>query len=44
METAIFGPGAIDQAHQPDEFLDMARIEPTRDILRAVITEICRPR
>ena len=43
METVIFGPGAIDQAHQPDEYLDMGRISPTIDILRRVITDVCRP-
>ena len=25
--TAVFGPGSIDQAHQPDEFIDLRQIE-----------------
>jgi acetylornithine deacetylase len=41
METVIFGPGAIDQAHQPDEYLDGARIAPSVDILRRVIADVC---
>jgi acetylornithine deacetylase len=41
METVIFGPGAIDQAHQPDEFLDGTRIDPTVAILRQVIQDVC---
>lgn len=44
METVIFGPGAIDQAHQPDEYLDMDRITPTVTILRDIIVEVCEPR
>ena len=44
METVIFGPGAIDQAHQPDEYLDGARIAPSVDILRRVIADVCAHR
>jgi acetylornithine deacetylase len=29
MDTIILGPGDIDQAHQPDEYLALDRIEPT---------------
>jgi len=43
METVIFGPGAIDQAHQPDEYLDTARIAPTVEVLRRLIAETCLP-
>ncbi len=43
METVIFGPGSIDQAHQPDEYLDMDRITPTVEVLRRVITDVCLP-
>ncbi len=37
METLILGPGHIDQAHQPDEFLRLDRVAPTVDILRNLI-------
>ncbi len=41
METVIFGPGSIDQAHQPDEYLVMDRITPAVDVIAQVIDEIC---
>ncbi len=42
METLILGPGNIAQAHQPDEYLELARIPPTLDLLRALIRQFCR--
>lgn len=41
METVIFGPGNIDQAHQPDEYLNANRIQPTIDLLSRVIDRYC---
>lgn len=41
METVIFGPGDIDQAHQPDEYLDVDRLQPTVDLLSKVIARYC---
>ncbi len=41
METVILGPGSIDCAHQPDEFLPLAAIRPTLDILRGLIGQFC---
>lgn len=41
METAIFGPGSIDQAHQPNEYLARAQIQPAQEILRQVIRRYC---
>ncbi|PCC98907.1 acetylornithine deacetylase [Halopseudomonas pelagia] len=41
MQTLILGPGDIDQAHQPDEFLAMDRIDPTVKILRGLIEKFC---
>ena len=41
METVIFGPGSIDQAHQPNEFLARDQIAPAEDILRQVISRYC---
>ena len=37
IETLILGPGHIDQAHQPDEFLRLDRVAPTVDILRNLV-------
>ena len=41
METVIFGPGSIDQAHQPDEYLDAEQIRPAEDALTALIARYC---
>jgi len=41
METIVLGPGDIAQAHQPDEYLELDRIRPTLDLLRALIQRFC---
>jgi acetylornithine deacetylase len=41
METVILGPGDIDQAHQPDEYLALDRLAPTIEILEQMINTIC---
>lgn len=41
VETVIFGPGDVAQAHQPNEYLPAERIPPTIDLLRALIREVC---
>lgn len=41
MQTVVLGPGDIDQAHQPDEYLAVDRIEPYVRLLRQAITELC---
>ncbi len=41
MDPVILGPGDIDQAHQPDEFLALARIAPTVEVLRGLIRRFC---
>jgi len=41
IETVILGPGDIAQAHQPDEFLALDRIEPTLTLLRRLIRRFC---
>ena len=43
METVILGPGSVDCAHQPDEFLPLAAIQPTLDILQGLIRRLCLP-
>ncbi len=41
IETVILGAGDIAQAHQPDEYVDLDRLEPMIDILKNMITEFC---
>jgi acetylornithine deacetylase len=41
METLVLGPGNIDQAHQPDEYLELKTIQPTLDLLRKFIYQFC---
>lgn len=41
MDTVVLGPGDIDQAHQPDEYLAEARIEPTLGLLGKLIERFC---
>lgn len=41
MDTVVLGPGDIAVAHQPDEQLPLARIDPMLDILRGVIERFC---
>ncbi|CCO44424.1 acetylornithine deacetylase [Vibrio nigripulchritudo SOn1] len=39
--TLVLGPGSIDQAHQPDEFLAFEFIDPTIKILDKAIHQYC---
>lgn len=41
IDTVILGPGNIDQAHQPDEFIDLDSIEPTVELLSQLIRKFC---
>ena len=41
MQTVIYGPGDIAQAHQPDEFLALERIQPTIAVLQKLIGQYC---
>ena len=41
METIVMGPGSIDQAHQPDEFIALDQIQPAVDTLKALIRKFC---
>ncbi len=40
-ETLVLGPGDIACAHQPDEYLELSRIEPTVTLLRDLIRHYC---
>ncbi|EON93456.1 acetylornithine deacetylase [Marinobacter lipolyticus SM19] len=41
LETLVMGPGSIDQAHQPDEFLELSQLDPTVRILNGLIKQFC---
>lgn len=41
MDTIIMGPGNIDQAHQPDEYMSTNMIEPCIDVLQKMINHHC---
>lgn len=41
MEAVIFGPGGIETAHQPDEHLVIASLQPTIDTLAALVRRFC---
>lgn len=40
-DSVVFGPGDIDLAHQPNEYLDLRQIDPTKDALNALIDRFC---
>lgn len=42
METIVMGPGSIDRAHQPDEYLELDQLQPCIDLLRRCIGYYCR--
>lgn len=39
--TLLLGPGSIEQAHQPDEFLSLDFVEPTKALLTKLIQHFC---
>ena len=41
METIVMGPGSIDQAHQPNEFLARDQINPAISMIRDFIIKFC---
>jgi len=41
MDTVILGPGSIDQAHQPDEYIEMNQLEPAMRIIRDLVKRFC---
>jgi acetylornithine deacetylase len=40
-DTLVLGPGSIEQAHQPDEYISLEYVEPTVTLLRNFIRHIC---
>ncbi len=41
METVVMGPGSIDQAHQPNEYIDCRQINPAIDLIKGLIRQFC---
>ena len=41
METVVLGPGSINQAHQPNEFIALPMLDPTTELLQKMIHAIC---
>jgi acetylornithine deacetylase len=41
MDTIVIGPGYIDQAHQPDEYLPLAHIQPGIALISRLIQRFC---
>lgn len=41
METLVLGPGSIDQAHQPNEFMDLDQITPMQTVIRSLVERYC---
>jgi acetylornithine deacetylase len=40
-DTLVLGPGSIEQAHQPDEFISLDYVAPTVKVLRQFIQSVC---
>lgn len=41
METVVMGPGSIEQAHQPNEYIEQRQIQPAIDLIRNLIQQLC---
>ena len=41
IDTVVMGPGSIDQAHQPDEYLAVDAINPAVNVLSGLIKRFC---
>ncbi|WP_446470067.1 acetylornithine deacetylase [Xenorhabdus stockiae] len=39
--TIVLGPGSIEQAHQPDEYIEVSMIEPTRKLIAQIVEHFC---
>lgn len=40
-DVVVLGPGDIAQAHQPDEYLSLARFNPTRELVGELVARLC---
>lgn len=41
IETVVLGPGSIDQAHQPNEYLSKNQINPALELINELINQYC---
>ena len=41
MDTVVLGPGSIDVAHQPDEYMSLDQVQPAIDLIRALVMRYC---
>ena len=41
IQPVVLGPGDIEQAHQPDEYLAIDRLQPMIDLLRQTVKSVC---
>lgn len=41
LPTVVCGPGSIEQAHQPDEFVEIAQLEACVGFVRGIARELC---
>ncbi|MFT5482541.1 MAG: acetylornithine deacetylase [Halieaceae bacterium] len=41
MEALVCGPGSIDRAHQPDEYMELEQVQPAIDLLKGFIRHFC---
>lgn len=41
MDTIVIGPGNIDQAHKPNEYMSIDMINPTKNFLRQLVSDYC---
>ncbi len=41
LDTIVMGPGSIQQAHQPDEYIEMKMLNPAVDIIRQLVVHYC---
>lgn len=41
MDSVVLGPGSINQAHQPDEYLALGQIKPTVKFIQDLVKQFC---
>ncbi|MBM6551404.1 acetylornithine deacetylase [Marinomonas ostreistagni] len=41
METLVLGPGSIDQAHQPNEYMALDQIKPMQTVIQGLVERYC---
>lgn len=41
MDTVILGPGSIDQAHQPNEYIEMSQLNPAVALIQQLVDRFC---